>query len=1175
MLKTLKNIFRSRAVVLPAGGLAVLLAAGMVWLEMVSLVNRRQPVPSLDGEYFAYFDPLPNGGEEATGRTDLVIATKAGAMVARYRLDPGLLVWSNADHLMVVDPQHQEATLLPSTGGSFEVLTTLPLLKGTQPVWSQSGTQLAYVHSGPEGAQIAAYDLLQTHSVAVALPEGFRPQRPILLAWSPGGEELFFLNRAGRQVALEKVNNFSGEMQTIAEASASWGGTASRLPQISPDGNRFYLPQPFNSVVNAETGETQWQLPGDARVLESPWSSDGAELFYARRHEPGKVFAHDFSTGADRALLSGVETTGFFSRTGKSYFFRQAPARWSTSLAGILRAWRSPEWGWQRVDVATQAAQPLGRREIWPWEQTTQGQVLMSRDEYSRVRYGLYHPDAHIFSPYQFPTEQEDKVKSLESDALLLASLFLYALLGFFFYLKRPRSAPVRAIFILSLALMVFFAGWDLVSTLPSSFFLQPLQAAGGAGWPAVAGWPPLAVWLPLMPRIALSAQKFFLLALGMAALPPALLHFAAAFPEGGPTKAGQLVLRGVLYVVMLLPAAALITVGVSPSFPLAFRPLMISLAVIAGGVALAYLVVRLFGAYRRPPGPRVRNQIRWIVLAYALPVVGVGLLVGAKLLWGAALGSRLKSVADALRPGTLGLWFVFTPLLAGYALTARRLPDVKLLGLRLLRYAIWMAIVGVVFVLVAGGLGWALGDVHKLSDLVLTIAALITAAALAPLHRWLGKSVERTFGREIYSRREHLLNFADQLPKVIDRLTLRRELDLILRQSLHARTVWLFTLDRPSRKLRLEEGSSLPEATGAEVEFDPKEPLCRYLMEKHQPFEVEVSPYDPRLIPPFQSAAERLSRLQAAVVFGLKRHGELVGLLALGNKTSGDFYDADELDLILRIVRQAALGVENTELLAEASRGGTVPPASTAVGPPGAISGGSLFLPPQEPQLDGCQISTQSVGARSASLSYADIISLPGPKVGLVIADVSGEGQSSPVLMANLQLLLRAQAPAADHLPTLLRRINRLLSSASRKSKYCTLFYAVYDPRERLLEYVNAGHPPPLVVGPGKRRFLEPTGVALGMFAEVSHESRRETLEPGCAAVLYSEGVKGARSHSDQAFGVDRLVGAVERAKGSDAAPLLQQILDELSAFCGDRPLEIDQTLLVLKIPPQPGQSS
>jgi serine phosphatase RsbU (regulator of sigma subunit) len=1166
MLQNFQNVLRSRPVFLIGGVLTAGVAAALLWVELISPLNRRLPVPSVDGKYFAYFDRLPGGTQQKSGRSDLVVATPSGSLVARHRLGPGSLIWSNADHLMVVDPQRQQATLLPNTGESFEVLTTLALLRGTQPVWSQSGTKLAYVRSRPEGAQIAAYDLLQTRSVPVPLPAGFRLQQPILLFWSPGGEELFFLNRAGQQVALEKLNAFSGELQPIAQTSAGWGGAAARLPQISPDGNRFYLPRPFNSVVDAETGQTLWKLPADAQALESPWSSDGAALFYARLGSHGKVLAHDFSSGADQTVLSGVGANGFFSRAGHSYFFRVFPAPSPSSLRGILRAWWEPQWGWRHVDVVTQVAQPMGRRELWPWDETSQGWILMSQDEYSRVQFGLYEPNARLFSPYRFPTEHEDVVVGLQSHAALLASVFLYALLGFFFYLKRPRNASTRGLFMLSLALMVFFAGLDFVRSLPSSFFPPPLSVQSAAGWPAVAGW------LPLRPRAGLRAEKFFLLALGMALLPPALLHFAVSFSEGKAVTRRRQVLRGVLYVVAFLPAAALIAAGWSASFPLALRPLMTSLTLMAGGVALLFLALKLWQIYRRPSDPKVRNRVCWIVLGLAAPAAGTGLLVGAQLLWAATLGSRPEHMADTFRTGPLSLLFVLTPLLAGYALTARRLSDVHLLGLRLLRYAIWLTIIGFVYVLLAGGLSWALGNLRKPSGPVLIVSALLTAVALAPLRRWMGKWVERTFGREIYDLRERLLSFADQLPKVADRRTLRRNLDQTLRQAVQARTFWLFTLDRHSRKLRLEGGRGAPGASAEDIEFNPREPLCRYLMEKRRPFEVEVSPYDPRLIPPFQSAAERLSRLQAAVVFGLERHGELVGLMVLGNKASGEFYNAEELSLLSTIARQAAVGVENTELLAEATRESE--PAAAAV-PSGGSSASGPFLPPQYPQAENCQVSVQCVSAHSASASYADVIALPGKKVGLVIADVSGEGHSAPALMANLQRLLRAQAPGADHLPTLLRRINRLLASASRRSKYCTLFYAVYDPGERLLEYVNAGHHPPLLIGPGKQRFLEATGVALGMFAEVSHESRREPLEPGSAAVLYSEGVTGARNRGDEAFGVDRLVSAAQHSNGLDAAPFLQQIFEELRAFSGGRPPENDQTLLVLKIPPQPGPSA
>lgn len=1161
MLPNLEKAFRSRPVFLGGGALAVLLVAGLATMGVVSPLNRRQPVPSVDGKYFAYFGQLTRGWDQQAGPCDLVIATSSGAMVARYRLDPGWLSWSNAGDLLVVNEQRHEATLVPNTAGTFIVLTTLSLAPGAQPRWSRSGTKLAYVRSGRGGPQIAVYDLLQTQSVEVPLPAGFRLLHPILLSWSPGGEELFFINRQGEEVSLDKLNIFSGALQVLAQAPAGWAGTAVGLPHISPEGARFYLPPPLNSVMDAETGQTLWTLPAGARALESPWSADGNQMYYVRPDglNRGRIFVHDFPTGSDRVLLSGVDSHGFFSLSGQSYFFR-IPTAPPLTLWDRVRAWRRSQWGWQQVDVVTHAAQPMGRRELWPWEQSNQGAILMSQDDYSRVRLGLYQPDARTFSAYRFPTEHEEVVGHLKSHATLLFALFFYAFLGFFVYLKRPGEASARALYVFSLVLGIFFAGLHLLQTLPSSYHF-PGEFPFGASTLEALGW------LPLLPRAGLVAEKFFLCAFGMALLPPALLHFAAAFPEGDPSGARSRGLRGALYAAAFLPAAGMVAAASIPSFPYELRSLMFGLSAIGGGGAVIFLVLGLWRAFRHPPNRRVRAQVRWVAMGFALPLMGMGVLVIAQRLFA---GGQGNASADGL-----SLLFLFTPWVAGLSLVARKLPDVQLLALRLLRYAAWTALIVSVYVLLAGGLALALGrSLSRPSGLVLVISALLTASVLAPVRRRVGEAIERTIGRRNYALREALTDFAAQLPQVLDRRTLAEKMDRMLRQAMKTETFWLFVLDRRSRKLRPQApmkwigGSPAPMQFIGGVEFDPAEPLCRYLIEKAQPFEVEVSPYDRQLIPLFQSVSDRLSRLRGAVIFGLERRGELLGLMIAGNKASGEFYNTEELDLLSAIARQAARAVEKTEIFEDVSRIREPAPPMQFIGETGSAP--AQFFPASCPPTGDFQISAQSVradSARPATESYSEVLSLPGKKIGLVMADVSAEGRSAPALMSHLQRTVRVLAQEAESIADLVRGVNRQVFTAPAKAKYCTLFYGVYDPSDRRLEYVNAGHPPPLLIGPRKKRFLDATGVTLGRFAEVSHETRREYLEPGSAALLYSEGVTGARNRRDEPFGEERLLKAALGASDLEAAPFAQRLLDELRAFADGRPPENDLTLLVLKV--------
>lgn len=1162
MLEKPKRALASRPVFLTGSLAAVFVAGLLIWVELAAPTNLRLPVPSLDGKYFAYFDIAKSGATGEASRFDLIVSTPGGNMLARFPLSPGPVFWSSAGHLAVANDGRSQATLIPNVGGRFLVLTALALREGTEPRWSRDGTKLAYLRPSATGVEMAIYDFQQTQASAVPLPPEFRLEKPALLFWSPGREEVYFLNSEGQDVVFEKVDVLTGRIQVLAKGSRGWGSAGLGLPRISSDGTKIYLPQPRHSVIDAQTGETVWALPRDSRALWSPWTADGRRLLYARQDSPHQIFVHDFSDQTDQVILTGAERNGFLTVDGKSYLFRTHQT-FTTGFYGSgpgLRQWLKDRWGWQHADLPTQSVQPLGRVELWPWEQTEDGRVLARQDEYTEVRFGLYDPTGRTLSAYVFPTDQEDVFRQVKSHSVLLFTILLYALLGFLVYLSRPGSPPARALARLSFILMLLFASADVLSSsvsllgqLPFPFGASTAEAAG-LDW--LTGYS--FYWLLFDEAI------LYILQGALALVPPALLHFAIVFPEGSQYLARRKLLLPPLYAAAFLPALGMVFGLTSYSLPRAVAPVVQSLVLVATAVALVTALLALLYNYRHPPDRRARDQVRWVAMAFLLPFVGGSFLLLINVLASDFLGTS-SHFLDVLSTATLGLLCLFTPLAIGYALVAHKLFDIQLLIRRTVRYSLMTFLVVIVYLLLVGGLSWGIaGSLRSPSQFVVIASTLLTAAILAPARRRVESLIDRTFDRTKYDFREALQNFATELPNILDRQTLANRMSETVRKVMKARRFYLFVLDRHSRKLRPQRAGAGPVANVAGVEFDPAESLCRYLLDSQRPFEAEISPYDPKLVTVFRSAADRLGQLQAALVFGLERRGELVGLMVVGPKASDEFYNSEDLELLQTVAHQAAVAIENTDLFEEVAQDRELKKELEV-----ASEVQAQLFPTTVPQSASCQIVGRCVAARSVSGDYYDFLELPGKRIGLAIGDVSGKGMSASLLMANLQGLLRSQAPIAETPADLARRINRQLYGSSRGAKYCTFFYGVYHEAGRKLEFVNAGHNPPLLLNGGETRFLESTGIPLGLFPEVDHEIRSEILEPGARVVLYSDGITEARNKSGEFYGVDRLVSVVWASGDLDGQALADKILTDVSAFSGRAEIEDDQTLVLLKVLP------
>jgi serine phosphatase RsbU (regulator of sigma subunit) len=444
----------------------------------------------------------------------------------------------------------------------------------------------------------------------------------------------------------------------------------------------------------------------------------------------------------------------------------------------------------------------------------------------------------------------------------------------------------------------------------------------------------------------------------------------------------------------------------------------------------------------------------------------------------------------------------------------------------------------------------------------VIAVTVLLTVLLTMPLRGRLRNFVDRTFDRAGFDFREKLFDFAQDLPHLLDRRTLVAQLGDTLTKAMGARRLYLFVLDRHAQKLRLLPGKGgVPSGTWG-VEFEPAEPLCKYLLETDRPFEVEVSPYRSELIPIFRAAAERFAKLEAALILGLKRRHELLGLLVLGPKLSGEFYDAEDLELLAVIARETAVALENIDLFEEVARDRELRRELED-----ASEVQIQLFPRVVPRLASGRLAGRCVLARSACGDYYDFLELPEHKVALAIGDVCGQGMSASLLMANVQGLLRTQAATAESLGELARKINRHLHGSLGGAKFCTLFYGVYDDVRRQFEYINAGHNPPLVITPQGVRYFEATGLPLGLFPEVAHGPRFEELEPGTLLVLYSDGITEARNVRGETYGLNRLLGAISRARDAEVERLLAKILADVNEFTEGAPIEDDRTLVLLKL--------
>jgi serine phosphatase RsbU (regulator of sigma subunit) len=228
-------------------------------------------------------------------------------------------------------------------------------------------------------------------------------------------------------------------------------------------------------------------------------------------------------------------------------------------------------------------------------------------------------------------------------------------------------------------------------------------------------------------------------------------------------------------------------------------------------------------------------------------------------------------------------------------------------------------------------------------------------------------------------------------------------------------------------------------------------------------------------------------------------------------------------------------------------------------------------LFPQDYPDVSGLDYAGACRPALEVGGDYYDFICFSNTEFGIAIGDVSGKGVSASLLMATLRAYLRGlTALGTSDLPTVMSNLNRFVFESSATNRYASFFYAQYDASTNVLEYVNGGHPPPLlfslVDGHSRVRRLETGGPVIGLMPDCSYDQGRVTLEPGDVLVAFTDGISEAMNVADLEWGDARLTAAIESRRALAAMDLIRHIMTQADIFVADAPQHDDMTLVVVR---------
>ncbi len=218
-------------------------------------------------------------------------------------------------------------------------------------------------------------------------------------------------------------------------------------------------------------------------------------------------------------------------------------------------------------------------------------------------------------------------------------------------------------------------------------------------------------------------------------------------------------------------------------------------------------------------------------------------------------------------------------------------------------------------------------------------------------------------------------------------------------------------------------------------------------------------------------------------------------------------------------------------------------------------------------PTRDDIDLYASMTPAREVGGDLYDFI-IDDEELFFIIGDVAGKGVPASLYMAVTRTLFRNLAGNYQSASNIVREINRAIASENDSCIFVTLFVGVLDLRNHVLTYCNAAHNAPVLVpAVGECRFLDVVpNVPVGVMERYEFVEQQIDFEPGCALMLYTDGLTEAMNTKHALFGTEQLLKEMEMTRDVSAADTVRFVQCRVERFADGAEQSDDLTMMFLR---------
>ena len=639
----------------------------------------------------------------------------------------------------------------------------------------------------------------------------------------------------------------------------------------------------------------------------------------------------------------------------------------------------------------------------------------------------------------------------------------------------------------------------------------------------------------------------------------PLYMHSNHFFPRERPDLLSRRWLRYTAYGLGLAAFAAALFEATIPFF-------------IAFGMTVLFSLLAPV-LYRKGATPESRKMLRPVRSASIIVIIAILLLVFVIQRWGAFSGLQLL--------GYLGFLVLLIPASHVYVIAHYQLLEFRFRIRKTMQYAFLSLIWGTIAVVV---LLWGLAmlvqaDLNppniRLSGTTLEIldgppplerkaalektlviaGAILLTFGIWQTHRAGERFIARKFFRTRYDYRRAGSELAEVMATTLDMKSLARGIVVKLGGLMHLKRAGI-VFYRNEATCCCEEGFGVEPAAWERLVTSA---------DAHLLTGIQTHLGADHLPPPLK---EMLRAQEFQLVVPIRSKNKLAGVILIGEKRSEAPLEAEDVEFLSSVSKQASVAVDNAFLyedLAEQERLRHELEIARRIQ--------MESLPQKTPSIPGLDIAGTSIPAMEVGGDYFDYLNGSPDTLTVIVGDVSGKGTSAALYMSKVQGILRSLHGFGLSPRELFIRANALLCGDIEKKSFVTAIGAAINVRAHTLSVARAGHLPLFHYTAARDQVMRvlSRGLGLGLsprqlFAE-ELEERPVTFHLNDIFVLVSDGITEGKNPDGDEFGEERLEQVIATSHTLPAGGICDSIIAAVGQFAGSAHQHDDQTVVVIKV--------